>query len=104
MSVLKQVRSGVIPEVVKAAAAAENVGAQALADEIAAGRAVIPANTLHSKGQLRPIAIGRLVTTKINANIGASSEKSSLERWPTTISWAANFLLTVPGGKRLVSP
>ncbi len=79
MSVLKQARSGVIPEVVKAAAAAENVDAQALADEIAAGRAVIPANTLHSKGQLHPIAIGRLVTTKINANIGASSEKSSLE-------------------------
>jgi len=49
-------------------------------DEVAAGRVVIPANKLHLKTNLKPIGIGRALTVKINANIGASSARSSVEQ------------------------
>ena len=50
-----------------------------ISNELAAGRLVIPANKVHLADNLKPIAIGRVVTTKINANIGASDVRSSLE-------------------------
>jgi phosphomethylpyrimidine synthase len=50
-----------------------------ICNEVAVGRLVIPANKVHLAANLKPIAIGRAVTTKINANIGASDVRSSLE-------------------------
>jgi phosphomethylpyrimidine synthase len=50
-----------------------------ISNELAVGRLVIPANKVHLADNLKPIAIGRAVTTKINANIGASDVRSSLE-------------------------
>jgi len=50
-----------------------------VSNELAAGRLVIPSNKVHLADNLKPIAIGRAVTTKINANIGASDVRSSLE-------------------------
>jgi len=49
-------------------------------DEIAAGRLVIPANKIHLKSNLKPTGIGRLLTTKVNANIGVSSVRSTIEQ------------------------
>jgi len=60
-------------------AKAENVDAEIVRDEIAAGRLVIPANRLHLKMNLAPAGIGRLLSTKVNANIGTSSVRCSVE-------------------------
>ncbi len=60
-------------------AEAEEVDAEFIRDEIAAGRLVIPANKLHIRTNLKPIGIGRALRTKINANIGTSSVRSSVE-------------------------
>lgn len=63
----------------KFVAGAENVDAEMIRDEIAAGRLVIPANKLHLKINLKPAGIGRAISTKVNANIGTSSVRSSVE-------------------------
>jgi len=60
-------------------ARAENVDAEIVRDEIAAGRLVIPANRLHLDMNLAPAGIGRLLSTKVNANIGTSSVRCSVE-------------------------
>ena len=64
---------------VKFIAEAENVDAALIRQSIAAGRLVIPANKLHLKTGLRPAGIGRVLTTKVNANIGTSSVRCSVE-------------------------
>ena len=90
---LQIARTGTISDQVKFVAEAENADAEMLRSELAAGRLVIPANKLHLKtnqgfpkrevmrlgAPLRPIGIGRVLTTKVNANIGASSVRSSVE-------------------------
>jgi len=65
--------------------------------EIAAGRLVVPANEIHLAGseetgvRLDPVGIGRSVTTKINANIGASPASSSKEVELTKLRVAARY-------------
>ncbi len=84
---LQIARQGTISEQVKFVAEAEDVDAALIRDELAAGRLVIPANKLHLKTApsaslrtcLRPVGIGRVLTTKVNANIGTSSIRSSVE-------------------------
>jgi phosphomethylpyrimidine synthase len=88
MTLLEQARSGQMPELVTQAAQAERVDPSLLLGDIADGKAVIPANVIHRRGTLRPVAIGRCVSTKINANIGASSIKSSLSEERTKLDLA----------------
>jgi phosphomethylpyrimidine synthase len=76
---LQSAREGTITEQMRFVAQAENVDAELVRNEIAAGRLVIPANKLHIKTNLKPIGIGRALRTKINANIGTSSVSSSVE-------------------------
>jgi len=76
---LQVARTGEITDEVKFVAGAENIDAELIREEIAAGRLVIPANKLHLKTNLKPAGIGRLLTTKVNANIGTSSVRSSIE-------------------------
>src|SRR3990167_3653304 len=52
------------------------ITAEFVRDEIAAGRAIIPANINHP--ELEPMIIGRKFLTKINANIGNSALSSSI--------------------------
>jgi phosphomethylpyrimidine synthase len=76
---LQAARTRTITDEIKFVAKAEGVDAAAIRNEIAAGHLVIPANKLHLKTNLKPIGIGRLLTTKVNANIGTSSVRSSIE-------------------------
>jgi phosphomethylpyrimidine synthase len=46
----------------------EGVAAAAVHDEIAAGRAILPANVNHPESE--PMVIGRRFLVKVNANIG----------------------------------
>lgn len=76
---LQTARNGEITTEMKFVAGKENVSAELVRDEIAAGRLVIPANILHLEDNLSPVGIGRALSTKINANIGTSNIRSSLD-------------------------
>jgi phosphomethylpyrimidine synthase len=78
-SQLQAARAGTLTKQIKSVATSENVEASLVRDEVAAGRLVIPANKLHLKSNLTPIGIGRLLRTKVNANIGTSTVRSSVE-------------------------
>ena len=72
-------------------------------DEIARGRAIIPANINHP--EIEPMAIGRNFKVKINANIGNSAVSSSIEeegaklRWATL--WGADTVMDLSTGKNI---
>ncbi|MHC4477063.1 MAG: phosphomethylpyrimidine synthase ThiC, partial [Planctomycetota bacterium] len=76
---LEIARSGGISDEVRFVAESEQVDAGLVRDKIAAGQVVIPANKLHLKTNLKPGGIGRALRTKVNANIGTSSVRSSVE-------------------------
>ena len=76
---LEIARSGQISEVAAAVARIEGLEPEFVRDEVAAGRLVIPANKVHLDLNLIPAGIGRATTVKINANIGASNVRSSLD-------------------------
>ena len=58
-------------------------------DEVAAGRAIIPANINHP--ELEPMIIGRNFLVKINANIGNSAVASGIEEEVEKMRWAAKW-------------
>jgi phosphomethylpyrimidine synthase len=72
-------------------------------DEVARGRAIIPANINHPESE--PMAIGRNFLVKINANIGNSAIASSIEeevekmRWATL--WGADTVMDLSTGKNI---
>jgi phosphomethylpyrimidine synthase len=72
-------------------------------DEVAAGRAIIPANINHAENE--PMIIGRNFLVKINANIGNSAVASSIEeevekmRWAT--KWGADTVMDLSTGKNI---
>ncbi|MCA1692220.1 MAG: phosphomethylpyrimidine synthase ThiC, partial [Actinobacteria bacterium] len=69
------VREGLEPEYVRA--------------EVAQGRAIIPANVNHPESE--PMAIGRNLLVKINANIGNSAVTSSVAEEVDKLTWATRW-------------
>lgn len=77
--------------------AGQNFGAQNLREitpefvrqEVAAGRAIIPANINHP--ECEPMIIGRNFLIKINANIGNSALGSSIEEEVSKMTWATRW-------------
>jgi phosphomethylpyrimidine synthase len=76
---LQDAQAGTLTEQIKSVAEGENLEAELVRAEVTAGHLVIPANKLHLKSNLIPIGIGRVLRTKVNANIGTSSVRSSVE-------------------------
>jgi phosphomethylpyrimidine synthase len=76
---LQIARNNTVSEQVKHVSKSENVDSELIREEIAAGRLIIPANKLHLKRNLSPVGIGRILATKVNANIGTSSIRSTIE-------------------------
>ncbi len=72
-------------------------------DEIAAGRAIIPANINHP--ELEPMIIGRNFKVKINTNIGNSAVTSSIEEEVEKMVWSARWggdtLMDLSTGKNI---
>ncbi|MFT5507898.1 MAG: phosphomethylpyrimidine synthase [Hyphomicrobiaceae bacterium] len=71
------------------AALPEHVTPEFVRDEVARGRAVIPANINHA--ELEPQIIGRNFLVKINANIGNSAVTSSVEEEVEKMVWATRW-------------
>lgn len=90
-------RAGEITPEMRRVATRENLPAETIRDELAAGRLVIPANRKHLAGlrdgaaKLDPCGIGRCVTTKINANIGASPVRSCKDEELLKLQWAIKY-------------
>jgi len=72
-------------------------------DEVARGRAIIPANINHT--ELEPMAIGRNFLVKVNANIGNSAVTSSIEdeveKLVWAIRWGADNVMDLSTGKNI---
>jgi phosphomethylpyrimidine synthase len=69
------IREGVDPEMIRA--------------EVASGRAIIPSNVNHPESE--PMAIGRNLLVKINANIGNSAIGSSIEEEVDKLAWSVRW-------------
>jgi phosphomethylpyrimidine synthase len=72
-------------------------------DEVARGRAIIPANINHPESE--PMIIGRNFLVKINANIGNSAVASSIdeevEKMVWAIHWGADTVMDLSTGKNI---
>jgi phosphomethylpyrimidine synthase len=72
-------------------------------DEIAAGRAIIPANINHPESE--PMIIGRNFKVKINANIGNSTVTSSVaeevEKMVWSIRWGSDTVMDLSTGRNI---
>jgi phosphomethylpyrimidine synthase len=72
-------------------------------DEVARGRAIIPANINHP--ELEPMIIGRNFLVKINANIGNSATTSSIEeeveKMVWSIRWGGDTVMDLSTGKNI---
>ena len=94
-------RQGTITEEMRFVAIRENVTPEFVRDEVARGRAIIPANINHP--ELEPMIIGRNFLVKINANIGNSAVASDIAqeveklRWATR--WGADTVMDLSTGK-----
>jgi phosphomethylpyrimidine synthase len=99
---LTDAKAGTITEAMGRVAARENVEAESIRSEIAAGRLVIPANRIHLGNNLEPAGIGRLLRTKVNANIGTSSVRCSvaaeLEKMKAALDVGADAIMDLSTG------
>jgi len=76
MTRIEMAKKGIVTDEVRLVAAAEGISSEQLSEDIAEGVSVIPINRNH---KITPIGIGRMMRTKINANIGTSKDKISIE-------------------------
>ncbi len=119
---LHYARQGLITEEMKFIAARENLGRSALRngnsfgasipdeitpefvrDEIARGRAIIPANINHPETE--PMIIGRNFLTKVNANIGnsivTSGVEEEVEKLVWSIRWGGDTVMDLSTGRHI---
>ena len=100
---LHYARKGEITPEMEFIAIREGLPAEFVRDEVARGRAIIPANINHL--ELEPMIIGRNFLVKINANIGNSAVSSSIQeevdklRWATL--WGADTVMDLSTGANI---
>ncbi|MEU0091697.1 phosphomethylpyrimidine synthase ThiC [Kribbella sp. NPDC006257] len=100
---LAYARAGTITEEMRYIAVREGVEPSFVRDEVARGRAVIPANRRHPESE--PMIIGKKFLVKVNANIGNSAVSSSIEDeveklvWATR--WGADTVMDLSTGKNI---
>jgi phosphomethylpyrimidine synthase len=82
-------RRGEISEEMRFVALREGVPVEFVREEVAAGRAIIPANIRHP--ELEPMIIGRKFLVKVNANIGNSALSSSIDEEVEKLQWATRW-------------
>ncbi|QBE63035.1 phosphomethylpyrimidine synthase ThiC [Pseudoduganella lutea] len=85
------------------AAIPQEITAEFVREEIARGRAIIPANINHP--ELEPMIIGRNFLVKVNANIGNSAVTSSIgeevEKMTWAIRWGGDTVMDLSTGKHI---
>ncbi len=100
MTQLQAAREGIITEAMKRVAANENVDAEVVRAAVASGEAVIPLNIHHKNAE--PVGVGRMFTTKINANLGRSVTHSGrgdeLDKLAIALEAGADFVMDLSVG------
>ena len=85
------------------AAIPQQITAEFVRDEVARGRAIIPANINHA--ELEPMIIGRNFLVKINGNLGNSAVTSSIEeevdKMTWGIRWGSDTIMDLSTGKNI---
>ena len=98
-------RQGEITDAMQFVAEREHLSADLVRDEIARGRLTLPANIHHLAGKLKPMAIGKVASVKINANIGNSAVTSDieeeLEKLRLAVRYGADTVMDLSTGKDL---
>jgi phosphomethylpyrimidine synthase len=100
---LQRARNGEITAEMAFIAAREGMPAELVRDEVARGRAVIPAN--HNHPESEPMIIGKAFAVKVNANIGNSAVTSSIAEevdkmvWATR--WGADTIMDLSTGRNI---
>ena len=98
-------RQGEITDPMRFVAEREELDPELIRDEIARGRLIIPANTHHLQGALKPMAIGSVARVKINANIGNSAVTSTIaeevEKLETALRFGADTVMDLSTGADL---
>src|SRR6476661_6656305 len=79
MTQIESARQGVITDEMHYVAKREDLDPELIRAEVARGRMVIPANTVHLSKRLEPMAIGVASKCKINANIGNSAVTGTVD-------------------------
>ncbi|HUW88794.1 MAG TPA: phosphomethylpyrimidine synthase ThiC [Candidatus Paceibacterota bacterium] len=96
-------RAGIVTPEMAYIAAREGVSPELVRDEVARGRAIIPAN--HNHPESEPMIIGKKFAVKINANIGNSAVTSSIaeevEKMVWAARWGADTLMDLSTGKNI---
>ena len=95
MTQLEAARKGIVTEAMKVVAKDEGLDAEKVRAAVATGEAVIPLNPAHK--YCRPVGVGRMFTTKINANLGRSVTHSgkgdALEKLQVALDAGADFVM-----------
>ena len=103
MTQLEAARAGQITPEMTFVAQREDLPEELIQSEVARGRMVIPANTVHLTKQLEPMAIGIAALTKINANIGnsavTSDQQTELEKLHMAVHYGADTVMDLSTGK-----
>lgn len=96
-------KKGMITPEMEYIAIRENCSPEFVRDEVASGRAIIPSNINHP--ELEPMIIGRNFHVKINANIGNSVVRSSIdeevEKLKWSCLWGADTVMDLSTGKNI---
>ena len=96
-------RRGEITPEMEFVALREGMPPELVRDEVARGRAILPANVNHPETE--PMIIGRRFLVKINANIGNSAVASSIEEEVEKMTWAtrhgADTVMDLSTGKNI---
>src|SRR5881296_2979732 len=96
-------RRGEITPEMEFIALREGMAPELVRDEVARGRAILPANVNHPETE--PMIIGRNFLVKINANIGnsavASSIEEEVEKMIWSIRWGADTVMDLSTGKNI---
>ena len=89
---LEHARLGIVTAEMRRVAEREpHLTPEAVRDEVAAGRLIIPANRVHLAHRLDPTSIGRASRTKVNANMGASPLSSNTAEEVEKLRWAERW-------------
>ncbi len=96
---IEQAREGIITDEVKEVALDERVSAEQLSQDLAEGLTVISRNASHD---IKPLGIGKGLRTKVNANIGTSRDRISLdeemEKLDVLIKYGADAVMDLSTG------
>ncbi|MDR0932564.1 MAG: phosphomethylpyrimidine synthase ThiC [Victivallales bacterium] len=97
---MAQAKAGILTTAMRRVAEQEQLDAEQIRLAVAAGTIVIPANVNHCN--LQPIGIGRILKTKINANIGnsavASCPQQELEKLEYAVKFGADTVMDLSTG------